>query len=46
MIVSVQFSLASWWRFGWDVTLDSDDSFRRARSERSGRVPEAPGEPS
>jgi LPS-assembly protein len=24
-----QFSLSSWWRFGWDVTLDSDDSFRR-----------------
>src|SRR5262249_53982652 len=24
-----QFSLASWWRYGWDVTVDSDDSFRR-----------------
>ena len=24
-----QFSLSSWWRFGWDVTADSDDSFRR-----------------
>ncbi len=24
-----QFSLASWWRFGWDVTAESDDSFRR-----------------
>ena len=24
-----QFSLSSWWRFGWDVTVDSDDSFRR-----------------
>jgi len=24
-----QFSLASWWRFGWDVTIDSDDTFRR-----------------
>ena len=24
-----QFSIASWWRFGWDVTVDSDDSFRR-----------------
>lgn len=24
-----QFSLASWWKFGWDVTLESDDSFRR-----------------
>ncbi|MBX9925681.1 MAG: LPS assembly protein LptD, partial [Hyphomicrobiaceae bacterium] len=23
------FSLASWWKFGWDVTLESDDSFRR-----------------
>lgn len=23
------FSLASWWRFGWDVTLESDDTFRR-----------------
>lgn len=22
-------SLASWWNFGWDVTLESDDSFRR-----------------
>ena len=24
-----QFSLASWWKFGWDVTLESDDTFRR-----------------
>jgi LPS-assembly protein len=24
-----QFSLSSWWRYGWDVTIDSDDSFRR-----------------
>ena len=24
-----QFSLSSWWRFGWDVTVDSDNSFRR-----------------
>jgi LPS-assembly protein len=24
-----QFSLASWWKFGWDVTVDSDDQFRR-----------------
>ena len=24
-----QFSLSSWWRFGWDVTVESDDSFRR-----------------
>jgi len=23
------FSLSSWWTFGWDVTLESDDSFRR-----------------
>ena len=23
------FSVASWWNFGWDVTLESDDSFRR-----------------
>lgn len=24
-----QFSLSSWWKFGWDVTVDSDDTFRR-----------------
>ena len=24
-----QFSLSSWWRFGWDVTIESDDTFRR-----------------
>lgn len=24
-----QFSLGSWWKFGWDVTLESDASFRR-----------------
>lgn len=24
-----EFSLASWWKFGWDVTVDSDDTFRR-----------------
>src|SRR5262245_11552994 len=24
-----QFSLSSWWRFGWDVTAESDESFRR-----------------
>jgi LPS-assembly protein len=24
-----KFSLASWWSLGWDVTLESDDSFRR-----------------
>jgi LPS-assembly protein len=23
------FSLASWWRFGWDITVESDDTFRR-----------------
>jgi LPS-assembly protein len=23
------FSLSSWWRFGWDVTVESDDTFRR-----------------
>ncbi len=22
-------SLSSWWRFGWDLTLESDDTFRR-----------------
>ena len=24
-----QFSLGSWWKLGWDATLESDDSFRR-----------------
>jgi LPS-assembly protein len=24
-----EFSLSSWWRYGWDVTLESDDTFRR-----------------
>jgi LPS-assembly protein len=24
-----QFSLSSWWRYGWDVTADSDEAFRR-----------------
>jgi LPS-assembly protein len=24
-----QFSLSSWWRYGWDITIESDDSFRR-----------------
>ena len=24
-----QFSLASWWKFGWDITAESDDGFRR-----------------
>lgn len=24
-----QFSLSSWWRFGWDITVESDDTFRR-----------------
>lgn len=23
------FSLASWWKLGWDVTIESDDQFRR-----------------
>lgn len=23
------FSLSSWWNFGWDATIESDDSFRR-----------------
>ncbi|MDX2201170.1 MAG: LPS-assembly protein LptD [Hyphomicrobiaceae bacterium] len=25
-----QFALSSWWRVGWDVTLESDKTFRRA----------------
>lgn len=25
-----QFALSSWWRMGWDVTLESDKTFRRA----------------
>ncbi|PPC85459.1 MAG: organic solvent tolerance protein [Hyphomicrobium sp.] len=24
-----QFALSSWWKVGWDVTLESDDEFRR-----------------
>jgi len=24
-----RFSLSSWWRFGWDAIVESDDSFRR-----------------
>ena len=24
-----KFNLSSWWSFGWDVTLESDDTFRR-----------------
>lgn len=24
-----KFSLSSWWQFGWDVTIESDDAFRR-----------------
>lgn len=24
-----KFSLASWWNFGWDITVESDDTFRR-----------------
>ncbi|MCI0421038.1 MAG: hypothetical protein L0312_17720, partial [Acidobacteria bacterium] len=23
------FNIGSWWKFGWDVTLESDDTFRR-----------------
>ena len=23
------FSLSSWWRYGWDITVESDESFRR-----------------
>ena len=29
IVTKGDFSLASWWRFGWDITLESDDSFRR-----------------
>ena len=24
-----KFSLSSWWKFGWDITVESDDTFRR-----------------
>ena len=24
-----QFSLSSWWRYGWDITVESDEAFRR-----------------
>jgi LPS-assembly protein len=24
-----QFSAGSWWKYGWDITLESDESFRR-----------------
>jgi LPS-assembly protein len=24
-----QFSLSSWWKYGWDATIESDESFRR-----------------
>jgi LPS-assembly protein len=24
-----QFNLGSWWKYGWDITLESDESFRR-----------------
>ncbi len=24
-----QFALSSWWKFGWDFTLETDDTFRR-----------------
>jgi LPS-assembly protein len=29
LVTQGQFSLASWWKFGWDVTIESDDTFRR-----------------
>jgi LPS-assembly protein len=29
LVTSGQFSLSSWWRFGWDATIQTDDSFRR-----------------
>ncbi|MFX7934419.1 hypothetical protein ABTK33_20250, partial [Acinetobacter baumannii] len=25
-----QFALSSWWRMGWDVTIESDKTFRRS----------------
>jgi LPS-assembly protein len=24
-----QFALSSWWRYGWDITVESDEAFRR-----------------
>jgi LPS-assembly protein len=24
-----QFNLSSWWKYGWDITIESDESFRR-----------------
>jgi LPS-assembly protein len=24
-----QFALSSWWKYGWDITIESDESFRR-----------------
>jgi LPS-assembly protein len=29
LVTKGDFSLASWWSLGWDITLESDDSFRR-----------------
>ncbi len=29
IVTKGDFSLSSWWRTGWDVTLETDDSFRR-----------------
>jgi LPS-assembly protein len=29
IVTKGDFSLASWWRYGWDVTLETDDTFRR-----------------
>ncbi|MBY0226353.1 MAG: LPS-assembly protein LptD [Hyphomicrobium sp.] len=29
IVTQGDFSLSSWWRTGWDITLETDDSFRR-----------------
>lgn len=29
VVTKGQFSLSSWWKFGWDATIESDDTFRR-----------------
>ncbi len=29
LVTKGDFSVASWWRTGWDVTLETDDTFRR-----------------
>jgi LPS-assembly protein len=29
IVTKGDFSLSSWWRTGWDITLETDDSFRR-----------------